>query len=78
MCLAIPGVIKTLKIPFAYADIQGIETKVNVELIDGPMEGDCVLIHAGFAIQKIDREYLDYLDRLLKEIVEDEDNYESL
>ena len=76
MCLAVAGVIKTLDKSFAYADIQGIETKINVELIEEAKEGDYVLIHAGFAIEKIDKSYFNYLDKVVGEILKEEDSYE--
>ena len=78
MCLAVAGVIKTLEGPFAFADIQGIETKINIELIEEAKEGDYVLIHAGFAIEKIEKSYFNYLDKIVEEILKEEDSYEAL
>ncbi|WP_138204718.1 HypC/HybG/HupF family hydrogenase formation chaperone [Haloimpatiens lingqiaonensis] len=73
MCLAVGGKIKTLDLPFALVDIKGIETCVNVELLENPKNGDYVLVHAGFAIEKIQEEYFNYLDCALKEMLEEDE-----
>lgn len=59
MCLAIPA--KIIKITNSTADIEigGIIKKVSLDLIDESVSltiGDYVIIHAGFAIQKLDEE----------------------
>ena len=57
MCLAIPALIVEKEGNRAKADIGGDVREVSLELVDRPAEvGDYVLIHAGFAIQKLDRE----------------------
>ena len=40
----------------AVADLGGIRKAVNVSLIDDPKPGDWVIIHVGFALQRIDEE----------------------
>ena len=55
MCLAIPARIISIKGEEAVAVVQGIRRKVVVSLIDNPRVGDCVLLHAGFAIKKWSR-----------------------
>ncbi|MCY6372031.1 HypC/HybG/HupF family hydrogenase formation chaperone [Clostridium ganghwense] len=73
MCLAICGEIKNLDLPFAVVNIKGVETCVNVQLIEEPLMGDYVLIHAGFAIEKIDKDYFDYLDNIFEEMLKEDD-----
>ncbi|MBF0106144.1 MAG: HypC/HybG/HupF family hydrogenase formation chaperone [Deltaproteobacteria bacterium] len=59
MCLAIP--VKVIKIdgnkdaPFALVAWNGIKRRVSTILVDDVKKGDFVLIHAGCAIQKLDR-----------------------
>ncbi|WP_315116057.1 HypC/HybG/HupF family hydrogenase formation chaperone [uncultured Clostridium sp.] len=72
MCLAVCGKIKNVEPPFASIDIKGIEACVNIDLIDNPAKGDYVLVHAGFAIQKIDEEYFNYLENILDEMLREE------
>ena len=57
MCIAIPGEIIELKNTCAKVSIMGAETVVNIQLIDRPKIGDFVLIHAGFAIEKVDKSF---------------------
>lgn len=35
-------------------EVDGIENEANLCLLDSPREGDFVLVHAGFAIEKLD------------------------
>ncbi len=54
MCLAIPMKIESLDGTTATVSAGGSRLDANVMLIDKPTIGDYVLVHAGFAIQKID------------------------
>lgn len=56
MCLAIPGVILNLQNETAEVDFSGIRRNVRMDLVPEAVKGDFVLVHAGFAIQKLDRE----------------------
>ncbi|HDJ51019.1 MAG TPA: HypC/HybG/HupF family hydrogenase formation chaperone [Thermoprotei archaeon] len=55
MCLAVPG--RIIKIEndgkHAIVDFGGSRRKVNIMLIPEVKVGDYVLVHAGFAIQKL-------------------------
>ena len=54
MCLAIPGRIKAVdkKTNVVLVDFNGIEREVNISLVD-VKKGDYVIVHAGFAIEKL-------------------------
>ena len=54
MCLAIPGKIKSVdrKSNTAVVDFDGIKREVNVSLVD-VKKRDYVIVHAGFAIEKL-------------------------
>lgn len=55
MCLAVPAEVVELKEDeLAQIDIGGVRKDVSLMLIDGVEVGDYVLVHAGFAIEKID------------------------
>ncbi len=72
MCLSIPSKIEHIdENNIATVDTMGVKRKVSLDLIDEPVEiGDFVLIHVGFAMNKIDKERaLDSLE-LYKEIVQ--------
>jgi hydrogenase expression/formation protein HypC len=56
MCLAIPALVKSLTGDKAQVDFgQGVLREVNVTLVEAKV-GDYVLVHAGYAIQKLDKE----------------------
>jgi hydrogenase expression/formation protein HypC len=57
MCLAIPALIKEKDGTRAKADIGGAIREISLEIIDRPAGiGDYVLVHAGFAIHKLEEE----------------------
>lgn len=55
MCLAVPGKVIEIKNEMAVVDFGGIKRDVSVMLIEDIKSGDYVLVHAGFAIQKLDQ-----------------------
>ncbi len=57
MCLGIPGRVVALRDNphLATVDVLGDETTVNIGMLEEPVApGDYVLIHVGFAMNKID------------------------
>ena len=52
MCLAVPARVVEIDGTDAVVEIEGVRRKTNVSLIENPKIGDCVLLHAGFAINK--------------------------
>lgn len=74
MCLAIPARVLAVDEIHAWADTMGVRQKVNIQLIDSPIPGDYILIHAGFAIEKIDPEYFRLLNETLYEMLEGTEN----
>jgi hydrogenase expression/formation protein HypC len=55
MCLAIPAKVLSLREAKAQVDFgEGVLREVNVTLVDAK-EGDYVLVHAGYAIQVLDK-----------------------
>ena len=56
MCLAVPAKIIELKAGKAVADLHGNRLSVSTVLVPDAGIGDWVLVHAGFAIQKLDAE----------------------
>lgn len=76
MCLAIPGKVIELDENTARVNIMGVESEVNIQVIEEPRVGDYVLIHAGCAIKKIDVEYFEELSEMLELLSEVENKYE--
>jgi hydrogenase expression/formation protein HypC len=65
MCLAIPGKIIKINGQLATVDFKGMEKKVNITLVDVKI-GEYVMVHAGFAIEKMDEEYAKEMKEYLK------------
>lgn len=72
MCLAIPVRIISVNGTSAEVDANGVKRAADVRFIDNPKAGDYVLLHAGFAIEKIDREQAAETLALLKNIYYDQ------
>ena len=53
MCLAIPLKIKTVHGNTAEAEALGVSREIRVDFIENPQPGDYVLVHAGFAIERL-------------------------
>jgi len=69
MCLAVPAKVLEVQGEIAKVDFgQGIVRDVNVMLVEAHV-GEYVLVHAGYAIQVIDREAAEETLRLWEEIL---------
>lgn len=56
MCLAIPARIKSIQDQMATIDMEGTQRDVSLLLLEDAKIGDFVIVHAGFAIHKIDED----------------------
>jgi hydrogenase expression/formation protein HypC len=54
MCLAIPSKIVKIEKDIGTLDVQGVRRQASLLLIEDASVGDYVIVHAGFAIHKID------------------------
>ena len=54
MCLGIPMKIKKIKGNFAQVESGKLTRQVNIQMLSHIQEGDYVLVHAGFAIERLD------------------------
>lgn len=69
MCLAVPSKIIHKEDLIATVDSQGTRLKVSLLLLTEEVEvGDYVLVHAGFAIQKVEKNTAEDSLRLIEEI----------
>lgn len=76
MCLAIPSKIIEVNDSMGVIDVAGVRREASLLLIEEPQVGDWVIVHAGFAIQKIDddaaQESLRYLREAAQLLVDDD------
>jgi hydrogenase expression/formation protein HypC len=70
MCLGIPGKIIKIAGKTATVDIEGVTREVSMQLLDNVQVGDYVLLHSGFAIQKMDELEAKETLTLLRQVAE--------
>jgi hydrogenase expression/formation protein HypC len=56
MCLAIPMKVVSMEGGRAMAEQEGVRRAISVGLLDEVKTGDYVLVHAGYAIARVDEE----------------------
>jgi hydrogenase expression/formation protein HypC len=67
MCLSVPGKVVEIEDNMAKVEVGGVIREVSMDVCPDVVLGDYVLIHTGFAIQKLDeKEALETLDLLRK------------
>ena len=67
MCLSVPGRVVEIQNNTAKVEVGGVIRDVSMDVCPDVVVGEYVLIHTGFAIQKLDeKEALETLDLLRK------------
>lgn len=57
MCLAIPMEVESITDNEAQVRVANVRTSVRLDIIDEqPQVGDFIIVHAGFALRRIDRQ----------------------
>ena len=68
MCLAVPSKIVSIEDATAIVDVYGAQRAISLLLIEENVDiGDYVLVHAGFAIQKVQEDYAKESLELIKQ-----------
>lgn len=68
MCLAIPAKVISIEGKSAKVLIEDVEYSASLLLMDNVLPGDYIMLHAGFAIEKIDQKEAEETLRLLNEV----------
>lgn len=68
MCLGIPGKLENLLGTKGIVSYGGAKREVDLSLIEDPRIGEYVIVHAGFAIAKLDESEAKETLRLFDEI----------
>lgn len=55
MCLAIPTKIVAIEGERAIGEVGGVQREISIVMTPGVKAGDYVIVHAGFAIQVLDK-----------------------
>lgn len=57
MCLAIPALVEQLLADdIAIVNLGGVRKEISLALVEDVEVGDYVIVHVGFALQKLDQE----------------------
>ena len=70
MCLAYPMKIIKINGTSALVEAMGVEKDVDISLIENPEINDRLIIHAGFAIEKLSPEDADNVEKTWNELIE--------
>ncbi|MFO7985466.1 MAG: HypC/HybG/HupF family hydrogenase formation chaperone [Desulfatiglandaceae bacterium] len=68
MCLAIPAKVIALNDAMATIDMEGAQREASTLLLENVNIGDYVIVHAGFAIHKIDEAEAQESLKVLREL----------
>ena len=69
MCLAIPTrVVELLPDSQAVVDLGGVRKTISLELVDGVVVGDYVIVHVGYALTRLDPEEAEQTLKLFAEM----------
>ena len=78
MCLAIPGEVLSIEDGRATVEVGGVEQEVRLDtLTEEVNEGDYLLVHTGFAIQKLSQDEAKETVSLFDELIEAEKELEE-
>ncbi len=72
MCLSVPGRILKICNSTAQVSISGSIIEVSLQLLENVKVGDYILVHAGFALEKLDTEEAIITLNTLKSISKEE------
>lgn len=74
MCLGVPMQIIEINDEMALAEIDGVRREASLMMLGEPVAiGDYVIVHAGFAISRIDPVEAEETLRMMREIFKPED-----
>ncbi len=68
MCLAVPALITEIEGNRAKIDMGGVRRETSIMMLPEAAVGDYVIVHAGFAIQRLDEEEALHTLALFKEM----------
>ncbi len=70
MCLAIPGKILTIEGDYAQVDFGGVTKRVGIGLLESVAKNDYVIVHAGYAIEVLNRQDAEERLKLFEELAQ--------
>lgn len=70
MCVAIPMRVVSIEGHQAMVEVDGVRREVSLRLLPQVEPGEYVLVHAGFAIQRVDPQAAQETLELIREVLE--------
>lgn len=71
MCLAVPArVVELLEAEEAFVDLDGVRQRISLALVDDIAIGDYVIVHVGYALNRLDPEEAERTLQLFAEVGE--------
>jgi hydrogenase expression/formation protein HypC len=71
MCIAFPFEVIKIDNDEALVQYKGVEMMVSISLLEDVVQGDYVLVHAGCAIEKLDKEEGKKTEELFNSVFKD-------
>ncbi len=80
MCVGVPMRIVEINYPSGIAEAKGVKREIGLQLLpEGQVKiGDHVIVHVGFAIEKVDKKQADEIWETLEEILRVMDEEEKI
>lgn len=74
MCLGVPMLVDSCDGDTVFAEIDGVRREASLLMLaDEVKQGDYIIVHAGFAIAKLDQAEAEETLRLMREVFSPED-----
>ncbi len=70
MCLSIPAKVLSINGEMAIVSMGGAQYNASLQMVEDVKVGDYILLHTGFAIQKIDEKEAEEVFKLFNELEE--------
>jgi len=71
MCLGVPMQVVSIEGDTAVCEIDGVKREASLMMVEDVQVGDFVLIHAGFAMEKLDQADAEATLELFRQILAD-------
>jgi hydrogenase expression/formation protein HypC len=69
MCLGVPmKILEVRDLESGTVELEGVAYTVNLSLLEDPKPGEYVIVHAGFAIERLDQDEADRRIALFQEL----------
>ncbi len=77
MCLAIPARIVEMTGDTATVDMEGVRRNVSTMLLPDARVGEYVIVHAGFAIGRLDQKEAEETLKMIREVLGSEQSHDD-